>query len=391
MKKKLVYMVMVGMTVFSLAACGNNGADTKETTQDAATETTATESESSAGETTDLGFDELLDPVMPYEITVEDYVQLGDYNNIKVTVPEASVSEEEIDTYINSQLAAKSDVAGVTDRAVVEGDTVNIDYEGKKDGVAFEGGTDTGSLLTIGSGKFIDGFEDGLIGVTPGETVDLNLTFPEGYQNADLAGQDVVFTVTVNSIVATVADFNDERATALNEECKNVQEYRDYAHDTLMKQAEEEREIEIENAVASTFLDSCEFTQEIPEGIGAIYYNMSYEQFVIEATYYYGVDAETYATYYGYENLDAFKADLKEYSEVFAKQMVAFQAVANIEGLDVTEEETLAKMESIALENGYETVDELLEAGASVEEERIYTMYENVLEFLKEKAVVSAE
>lgn len=84
-------------------------------------------------------------------------------------------------------------------RAVEEGDTVAIDYVGKKDGVAFEGGT--GSYdLTIGSGAFIDGFEDGLIGHTIGETVDLNLTFPEDYGSEDLAGQDVVFTVTINGI-----------------------------------------------------------------------------------------------------------------------------------------------------------------------------------------------
>ena len=97
-------------------------------------------------------------------------------------------------------MGAKSNV----EKSVVEsGDTVNIDFEGKKDGVAFDGGTSQGYNLTIGSGSFIDGFEDGLIGVNVGDTVDLNLTFPEGYQNADLAGQDVVFTVTVNFICAS--------------------------------------------------------------------------------------------------------------------------------------------------------------------------------------------
>ncbi len=103
-------------------------------------------------------------------------------------------------------------VAELTEGKVEEGDIANIDYVGKKDGVAFDGGTANGYDLEIGSDSFIDGFEDGLIGKEIGSTVDLNLTFPESYGNADLAGQDVVFTVKINSVQHTFSELNDENA-----------------------------------------------------------------------------------------------------------------------------------------------------------------------------------
>lgn len=136
------------------------------------------------------------------QMKVEKYVTLGDYQNLSVTVDAAAVDDTELAALVNSVYVdnVTAENGGIVDRAVETGDTVIIDYEGKKDGVAFEGGTAQEASLTIGSGRFIDGFEDGLIGVKPGETVDLNLTFPESYGNAELAGQPVVFTVTVHFI-----------------------------------------------------------------------------------------------------------------------------------------------------------------------------------------------
>ena len=136
------------------------------------------------------------------DIDVEKYVTVGDYKSIRVEKQEVTVSDSELEEMTNQvYIGSFPAELGVKDRAVKEGDTANIDYVGKKDGVAFDGGTAQGANLTIGSDTYIDGFEDGLIGVMPGDTVDLNLTFPEGYGNQDLAGQAVVFTVTVNYII----------------------------------------------------------------------------------------------------------------------------------------------------------------------------------------------
>ena len=134
-----------------------------------------------------------------YNVNLADYVTLGEYKNIPV-----DMSSDTIKGYIED--LASSDIEQgelyneLKKGKVQEGDIANIDYEGKKDGVAFEGGTAQGHDLEIGSNSFIDGFEDGLIGVAIGATVDLNLTFPEGYQSEELAGKAVVFTVKVNSV-----------------------------------------------------------------------------------------------------------------------------------------------------------------------------------------------
>lgn len=133
---------------------------------------------------------------------VEKYVTLCDYKGMEVIVEgDFSVTDDSVEDYINDMLAYYPSYEDTDKQTVEEGDFVNIDYEGKKDGVAFDGGTAEDYVLEIGSNSFIDGFEDGLIGTNVGDTVDLDLTFPENYQSAELAGAAVVFTVKVNKIV----------------------------------------------------------------------------------------------------------------------------------------------------------------------------------------------
>ncbi len=127
----------------------------------------------------------------------DDYVELGEYKGLEVSLGSYEVTQDDVKREIEAALLSYP-VYEDTDKDTVEdGDFVNIDYEGVKDGVAFNGGTAQDSVLEIGSNSFIDGFEDGLIGVKVGEKVDLNLTFPENYQNQELAGQAVVFHVTI--------------------------------------------------------------------------------------------------------------------------------------------------------------------------------------------------
>jgi len=135
-----------------------------------------------------------------YNTELSDYIDLGEYKGIKV-----DTTSDKFTTYYDEVITSDIDTnefftrEKTTEGKIEEGDIANIDYVGKKDGVAFEGGTASGYDLEIGSGQFIPGFEDGLIGVAIGDTVDLDLTFPKNYGNADLAGAAVVFTVKVNS------------------------------------------------------------------------------------------------------------------------------------------------------------------------------------------------
>ncbi|MBQ2804108.1 MAG: trigger factor [Lachnospiraceae bacterium] len=374
MKKKLALLLMAMLTISMFTGCGADGA--QESTE--STESTATESSTAENNTTEQ--------VRLKDLDVENYVTLGEYKGIAVTVAAASVDEAELEEAVYGMYVAgvTKENGGVTDRVVAEGDTANIDYVGKKDGVAFEGGTAQGHNLTIGSNSFIDGFEDGLIGVMPGETVDLNLTFPEGYGNADLAGQEVVFTVTVNFILPTeiedsvIANMGIENVT-------NEAELREYANDYLYENAVAMYDSNVLNSVMSKFMKNCTFT-EVPQNMVDNYSQIARESITATAATY-GMDPDTFTAYFygmGFEDF------LETYSVQTVQQDIALQAVANKENLNLSDEELDAELLTNAQAAGYETVEEFI-GDASKEDYREYLMYNKVMEFIVENAVVSNE
>ena len=158
-----------------------------------------TAGETADGEENDAALEELEAlPLVDGEFVLEDCIRLGEYKGLELTRTVEAVTDEDVESYVNSLMTPEE----VTDESatVQEGDTVNIAYEGTQDGVAFEGGTSESADLVIGSGRFIDGFEDGLIGMKAGESRDLNLTFPEDYRSEEMQGAEVVFHVTVHTI-----------------------------------------------------------------------------------------------------------------------------------------------------------------------------------------------
>ena len=212
MKKKTLYRsaacaLAVAMTA-ALAGCSET-AESESTAETASAETASPETADDsaydylANFSYSDGFDEngYLDGV-----TAADYVTLpDDYADITIDASLAEVTDQDITDYINQNiLSSFATTNQVTDRAAQDGDTVNIDYVGTIDGVAFDGGSDQGYDLELGSGTFIDGFEEQIVGHTPGETFDVNVTFPENYGSADLAGKAAVFSTTLNYISETV-------------------------------------------------------------------------------------------------------------------------------------------------------------------------------------------
>lgn len=215
MKKKVFLrsaacLLAVSLTA-ALAGCGST-AESESTAETATAESATPETavDESAYEyladfTYSDGFDE---NGYLKGVTAADYVTLpDDYAAITIDAALGEVDEQDVTDYINSNILANfATVNQITDRAAADGDTVNIDYVGTIDGVAFEGG-DTqgqGTDLELGSGAYIDGFEEQIVGHTPGETFDVNVTFPEDYGNADVAGKDAVFSTTLNYISETV-------------------------------------------------------------------------------------------------------------------------------------------------------------------------------------------
>lgn len=356
-----------------MTGCGNADTDTAETTQESMAES---ETGTEAG-TEDYGPEAYLSG-----INVADYVTLGEYKGIEVSVDAPVVTDEYLDSYIDYVLQSNMVTTEITDRPVEEGDIVNIDYEGKIDGVAFDGGTAQGYDLTIGSGTFIDGFEDGLIGAETGETVDVNVTFPENYQGEEVAGKDAVFTVTVNSIsVETLSELTDEFVQGLDVGVNTVEEYRQYAYDLLMEEEQATHDSNAEIAVLEAVMAGSQI-QDPPEDMTNRYYN----RIIDNMTYYaslYGYDLETFLSMQGTSE-DA----IRESAAQAGQEIIVMQAIADAEGLSVTDEELDAEIETNAGSLGYDDVEEY-RASLDVEGYREYMMSEKVLNFLLENAVVT--
>ena len=259
MKKKLVMVLMAVMVATAaLGGCGQKG--------------TTTDSSVSAEEEKDVEIPakELLKAT---DYKVEKYVKLNDYMNMTVELSkDYTVSDADIQSYIEYLMSMYPSYE-VSDKKTVEsGDVVNIDYVGTIDGEEFSGGSATGQHLEIGSGSFIDGFEDGLIGKNVGETVELNLTFPEDYtNNTDLAGKAVVFTVTINSIDTekemVYDDLTDEYVSEnfSNSGISTVDDLKSQVSSVLENRNYSSKMTEIQSGVLQKLLDECEVT--LPDGL----------------------------------------------------------------------------------------------------------------------------
>ena len=294
------------------------------------------------------------------EADLDSYITLKeDYDVFDVEIAPIEVTEDEIDTQINNLLLDKASTSDklqkLIDRAIVEGDTAIIDYVGTKDGVAFEGGTSyTSTDLTIGSGAFIPGFEEGLIGKMPGEVTVLDLTFPEDYTSADLAGQAVQFEVTIHYILPTYADVTDDVVGDLYEGCSTVDELREKVsqdiYDSIYNSS-------VEYAVIDMIETKCTYNGELPQNL----VDMSYNNIMTNvATYasYYGVDLESYIYFSYYQDLETFQNQTAwELAEYNARYLLYCQAYANEKDMNITQEELDEQLNEYAAYYGYETTE----------------------------------
>lgn len=374
MKKLLATLLVLVMSMCTLAACGKDDA-----TKDLAKETLepAVELVKTEGDVTDLGL-----------LPVEEYVTLGDYKSIEVSIaPIKELTEDEFAEYLQGcfyqDAAAIAKDAFPKGDAVAEGDVVLIDYSGKKDGVAFEGGTAEKQTLGIGSGQFIDGFEEGLVGVKSGETVDLELTFPEDYGKEDLAGQAVVFTVTVHGI----ASMNDETIAAMGHEgYETVEDYRKAIEYFAAYEQSSNYTSALSDAINQKLLEICTVSK-LPKPL----YEKEKELIVNELQYYatmYGLDGDTYAQYISGMNLLDYAAFM---TEAYLVRGVILQAIANAEGIAPTDADVDAYVEeylaSVETSGGFETIEAFYEANPK-EDVKLVLLQENVMGFLAETITI---
>lgn len=199
------------------------------------------------------------------EVALKPEVVLGQYKGVKVDKVEAVVSDEEVDAEIEKEREKSARTVSVTDRAVKDGDQTVIDFEGFQDGVAFEGGKGENYPLTIGSGTFIPGFEDQLIGKNIGETVEVNVTFPEDYQAENLAGKPVVFKVEIKEIKEKQLPQADDEFAAEVSEFDTLDEYKADVKKKLVEKKEKEIKAAKENAVIEAIIADAKM--DIPEAM----------------------------------------------------------------------------------------------------------------------------
>ena len=289
----------------------------------------------------------------------------------------------------DSFLASRAERVPVSGRPVQDGDTVNIDFTGYQDGVAFEGGTGENFELTIGSGQFIDGFESGLIGAEEGEQVSLDLSFPDPYsRNPDLSGAPVVFEVTVNSISENkLPELTDELVVQLGAEgynvggCQTAAELREWVNGLYEQSAQSTYDNEVETALASAVMDNSTF-KKVPEEM-VERFTKSIENTMNARAASVGMTLAQYMQ--EYQNLDeaGFRAAFQENGERMAKQYIMYQAIADREGLAPTEEEIAGEISALMEVYGYASEEELRKS-VDMEAFREDMMRKKVVAFLIE-------
>ncbi len=387
--KTLAVCTAAALSLTMLSACSptKNMADALGVETDATEELEGTDFDSETAETTESGSTGSAGSGMTVsDINVADYITVGDYTALNVEIPEVEVDQEEVESLygnIYSYYAGMVEAEDfITDRAVEEGDMINLDYAGYKDGEAFDGGTAEAQTLWIGSGSFIDGFEAGLVGVMPGETVDLNLTFPENYQSEELAGADVVFTCTVNGIIPAEKIYElfvetevEEGDTTYTADAVGMTRF---ANDYLVDYYADS--VDVEGLILEALMEIVTVENEFPTDLILSYQDM------------FRSNLESYASTYGYETEDfaqaAFGVSAEEYiSDNSYEALVtdaALQYIADQEGLNLTDEEIYDRLAGLATDYGYESVEDLLGEEVDYASYRVYFMEEDVFSWLTE-------
>lgn len=327
------------------------------------------------------------------DFDASDYVTLGDYKGLVVdATAKQVVNDDELDNYVQYVVAGFTETVDVTDRDTVQsGDVANIDYEGKKDGVAFEGGTAEGYDLEIGSGTFIPGFEDGVIGMKVGETKDIDLSFPENYASEELAGQAVVFTVKLNGIKEKVApEINDDLAKKTGfEGVTTVDELKEYLKNDLQSGYDAEYDAQLENLLEKA-LEDCSQIEKIPSGFQDRIYTKLKES-IAEMAASYGVEEAVIASYYYGIDSNNYEEGLKSYvNDTLCKQYLLLGAVAEKEGIKVSDADVDADLTKTLEESGSTmTLDEYKEMLGDTESYKEYLIISKAVEVLKENATIN--
>ena len=269
------------------------------------------------------------------KVFVKPDVELGNYKGLKAVKYVHKVTEEEIDNRIQQDVDKATTMADVTDRAVENGDTVNLNYTGSVDGVAFEGGTAENQTLEIGSGHFIPGFEEQMIGMAIGEEKDLNVKFPDEYHAENLKGKDAVFHVKVNGIQAKVVPTLDDDFAADVSEFDTFADYKANITKELTDRADKNAAVQLENELVQQAVDAADC--DIPDAMIEDEIDIMIRELKLRMMYQ-GLKYEDYLKYTG-QTEDQVKEMYRSEAKNRVKMQLVLDAIIKAENIDVTEEE----------------------------------------------------
>ena len=280
-----------------------------------------------------------------YDFAVRPEVEMGEYKGLDYTVADSEVSDDEFNAELDRMRKQYADME-VKDGEAADGDTVNINYEGFRDGVAFEGGKAENYNLTLGSHSFIPGFEEGLVGVKAGEDKELNLTFPEDYYHEDLRGASVVFKVHVNEVKHEVLpELDDDFAKDVNAPgVENVEDLKKLVKDRLASSKKSKAEDEAEEKLIDQLIAAEKV--DLPE----VMIDNEVEDMVSNRENYFkqqGLTLDMYLKYTG-SDLDAFKKSLRPDAERTVRMRLALEKIAELEKLEPKDEDYEKEYKNIA-------------------------------------------
>lgn len=366
MKKRLVAMCLALCLAFTMTACGGSEAESE-----AEGETEAVDEEAAAQVLKAVDVDDL-----------SKYFTLGEYKGLTTTRTVYEITDEDVEYQIESAMEYNS--VEVTDRPIQEGDIANIDYVGTMDGVEFDGGSGSNYDLTIGSGTFIEGFEEGLIGATTGQEVDVNVTFPDPYlNNTDYSGKDAVFHVTVNAIYE-IPELTDEWVQE-NTEYTSVDEYRAYIRELLEDNSGSQADYEVKTALFDQVLANSEIIEYPEELLNAE--SESYKE-QIETLYATasGMTLDDFITAQGL-TVEEFESVCEEGAKTRLQQKMVVQAILDAEGIEITQGDYDAMIEDYAISYGFTDAASMIDTYGE-DMIKFNVLWDEACEVLLETAVI---
>lgn len=320
-----------------------------------------------------------------FKVSVTTYpeIEIGEYKGLKAENNKASVTAAEVDAQIKAMAERNSRMVEVSDRAAALGDTAVIDFEGFVDGVAFDGGKAEGHALELGSGQFIPGFEDQIVGHNIGEEFDVVVTFPEEYGAKELAGKEAVFKIKLHEIkVKELPEIDDEFAKDVSE-FDTLAELKADIKAKALERKQKANDEEVENALVQQIVDSIK--GEIPEAMFENRLNQSVEEFAYRLQSQ-GLNLETYLKYTN-SSIEDFKNSFRPQAESQVKFRLALEKIVELEKIEATEEDINEQFEKMAKDYGMEVAQ--IKAAVPAEEIAKDLAVGKAIDFIKDNAVIT--